>query len=205
MIRPWSEHVNRHLAPTASELTVPVPSWQRIWYGKIQHFGLQVSFFLLHESYIPELNTFFAFFLFFFRKKSPPKFQSKPPPGTSRTTSSGPAGAVLFEKSIYMERRFGTMNCQGFFGFVKFELLGGGNSNIFHFHPWLIFFNWVETTNQFVKFSHEILVPLFVKNNLKFELCDWKSTNFGRETSIGVAMFDGLTMWLKISPISWQR
>ena len=37
------------------------------------------------------------------------------------------------------------------------DVLGGGNSNIFYFHPepwgrfpiWRIFFNWVETTNYF--------------------------------------------------------
>ena len=37
-IRPW----NRHLAPAASE-TLLVPSWRRILYGKIQHFGLRLS------------------------------------------------------------------------------------------------------------------------------------------------------------------
>ena len=46
--------------------------------------------------------------------------------------------------------------------------LGGGNSNIFYFHPedwgrfsiWLTFFNWVETTNQFLfssRFFGEII------------------------------------------------
>ena len=52
------------------------------------------------------------------------------------------------------------------FSGVSTPFLGGGNSNIFYFHPehwgndpfWLIFFRWVETTNSFSNdpFSHSL-------------------------------------------------
>ena len=52
MIRPW----NRHLAPAASE-SLPVPSWRRILYEKMQHLALRLSLKICESLHVPRKVT----------------------------------------------------------------------------------------------------------------------------------------------------